>query len=1271
MREVDKKAKILIVENNTVVMTDLAARLINLGYEISGEAGSTQQALEMIKRGLPDLVLMGTKLQGEMEGFEAAAIIRNTWRVPIVFLTTHGDQDCLGKADISYPFGYLQRPFKNWEIKHSVDMALYIGQLEVEKHEAEEKSRERGERFQLAFDNANIGMSLVSMEGRLLKVNAQMSIIFGYSPDELERMTVNDIAHPEDVDISPTFIRRAISGEIERTQFQKRYIHKDGHVIWCQVVSSIVRDAKGAPLYFISHLLDITEKKRADQTLEKSKREWEEIFQAIGHPALILDPEYHILNANRAALSATGKKAEELVGKLCYEIFHHRMEPPPECPLNNLRLTGKAEKADMEVEALEGTYVVACTPVFNDRGILEKVIHVATDITEHKRTEKRLSHAERRYRNLFDDAPALYVITENRKGVPIIVDCNTLFLDTLGYSREKILNHPLADVYSPGSRRLLLDNGGYQRALSGRFTYEERELLTSDGKIIQTVLHAVPELDVTGQVIGTRAMFMDITERKNIENALMESEERYRRLLQQAPIGIAVHCEGKLVFSNPAGVQLLGGTSEDELIGKPITDIIHPDRLAEAQDRIRRMMSGEKNLYPVNDVYKKLDGTSINVEVMAIPINYRGKPAVQVTVKDITFQMQAQAALRESEQRFRTIFEKSTGGFSLTSLKGELLQVNPAFAGMLGYSVAEMEKLNWAEITHPEDIAVSREAIRCLLAKEQTTYSFEKRYYHRNGSIVWAMVSTTLLRDENDHPLYFITDVHNISSRKWTEEQLRKLSQAVQQNPASILITDTQGNIEYVNTKFTEVTGFTLDEVVGKTPRILKSGETPAEEYQALWETINAGREWHGEFHNKRKDGSLFWERASISPIRDLNGKITHYLAIKEDITEEKALQAQLLQAQKMEAVGRLAGGVAHDFNNMLLVILGNSELAMLMIDAGHPVYESLKEIIKAANRSVNLTRQLLAFARKQTIKPQILDLNETVASMLKMLQRLIGEDIELVWKPAPSLWPVKIDPAQIDQILANLAVNARDAISNVGNLIIETENVVFDETYAKSHPALLPGEFVLLAVSDTGSGISQEILPRIFEPFFTTKAEGQGTGLGLATVYGIVKQNNGFVNIYSELGQGTTFNIYLPRTMEETTTKYEADARKMLPGTETVLIVEDDPSILNFSQIVLKRCGYTVLAAQTPAEALALVERHEGPIHLLLTDVVMPEMNGKELSNRLVSLRPGIKVLYMSGYTADVIAHRGVIEDNLQFLQKPFSLSALTAKVRETLDIR
>lgn len=421
------------------------------------------------------------------------------------------------------------------------------------------------------------------------------------------------------------------------------------------------------------------------------------------------------------------------------------------------------------------------------------------------------------------------------------------------------------------------------------------------------------------------------------------------------------------------------------------------------------------------------------------------------------------------------------------------------------------------------------------------------------------------------------------------------------------------------------------------------------------------------EFENKNDNRVYHIQEKAI---RWPDGRMVRFTKAS-DITEEKRLQTQLQQAQKMESVGRLAGGVAHDYNNMLTIIIGYAESILDSLNHDNPLFEDVSEILNAGKRSSDITRQLLAFARQQTSTPKVLDLNRNLDGMLKMVRRLIGEDIDLVWLPAPNVWPVKVDPSQIDQILANLCVNARDSIKDVGQIIIETRNIRFDEDYCAEHAGFLPGEYVMIAVSDNGRGMAAEVLDKVFEPFFTTKGLEQGTGLGLSTVYGIIKQNNGFINVYSEVGKGTTIKSYLPKYSGQCIEEKLQEVHEIpLSRGETILMVEDDKSILKLGERMLKGLGYNVFCAASPGEAIEIVEENIKKINLLITDVVMPEMNGRELAELLQKKYSDLKALYMSGYTADVIAHRGVLDEGVFFIQKPLSKIELAVKIREALDI-
>ncbi len=620
-------------------------------------------------------------------------------------------------------------------------------------------------------------------------------------------------------------------------------------------------------------------------------------------------------------------------------------------------------------------------------------------------------------------------------------------------------------------------------------------------------------------------------------------------------------------------------------------------------------------------------------------------------------------ALQDSEKRYRRLFESARDGILILDAEtGMVVDVNPYLLQLLGYTYDELCNQYIWELGVFKDIAASKEAFQTLQENEYIRYEDLPLETRQGLPVDVEFVSNVYLVDQSK---VIQCNIRDITARKRADAERKRLLAAIDQAGEGIVMTDVRGNIEFVNPAFEQITGYSRNEVLGHNPRILKSGSHDEGFYHDLWGTISSGRIWSGRMVNKRKDGKLYTEEASISPVLNASGQIVNYVAVKRDISEHLRLSAQFQQAQKMEAVGLLAGGVAHDYNNMLSVILGYAELALDKVDPAEPLHADLEMIIKATKRSVDITRQLLAFARKQTIVPVTLDLNTTVGSMLTMLRRLIGEDIDLAWLPKANLSTIKIDPTQVDQILANLCVNARQAIAGAGKITIETDNIVFDAAYCADHFGFMAGAYVLLAVSDDGCGMSKEVIEHIFDPFFTTKKEGQGTGLGLSTVHGIVTQNNGFINVYSEPGKGTTFRIYLPQHVEHAVAwpQHKAPDIPLSQG-ETVLVVEDEPALLMMTQMMLRKLGYQVLAAGTPGEALELVRRYKSRIHLVITDVIMPELNGRALAEQLQSLLPGIKILFMSGYTADVIAHRGVLEAGVHFLQKPFSIKDLATKV-------
>ena len=779
-------------------------------------------------------------------------------------------------------------------------------------------------------------------------------------------------------------------------------------------------------------------------------------------------------------------------------------------------------------------------------------------------------------------------------------------------------------------------------------------------------------------VAAAVSLFFTVWQRneKSHYSAARAIEERHRVTLMSVGDGvIATDPHGVVTMINPSAESLTGWTL-DEATGRPLEEIfpiVHEQSRQSVENPVRRVVREGRVVGLANHTLLiRRDGGELAVADSGAPIrgedgNIKG---VVLVFRDVSEERRAARALGDSEALYRSLFSNMLNGFAYCKMIYEdgkprdfvYLEVNAAFENLTGLKDVTGKKVS--EVI-PGIIESDPELIETYgrVAGGGQSERFER---YVRGLDDWYAVSVYCPRPE-----HFVAIFDVITERKKSDASRLLLSAAVEQTAEMIIITGADGTIQYVNPAFESVTGYSRAETIGRTPRILKSGVQDQEFYRELWETLKDGSTWKGHFENRKKDGTLYAEEATISPVFDDAGEIVNFVGAKHDTTRELSLEAQLRQAQKMESVGRLAGGVAHDYNNMLQVIGSYVEIILKDPVLTDGQKRNIEQIREAARRSAEITSQLLAFARKQAASPRVLDLNESVHRTMKMLHRLIGEQIELVWKPGVLKERVKIDPTQLDQVLANLSVNARDAIAGVGSLTLETDEVTLDAAYCERHPGYVPGRYVVLTVSDTGSGMTPEVQSHLFEPFFTTKPLGKGTGLGLATVYGIVKQNEGFINVYSEPGQGTSFRIYFPAVAAEAEhgARPNAGAEPDRGGTETILVVEDEETILQVSTLILEGLGYRVLGAGTPGEAARLAESNQGAIDLLITDVIMPKMNGKELSRRLSALYPGMKCLYMSGYTAEAISSRGLLEEGVHFLSKPFTTEQLAAKVRQVLD--
>ncbi len=1023
---------------------------------------------------------------------------------------------------------------------------------------------------------------------------------------------------------------------------------------------------------------DITERRQAEETLRKSESRQGKMVANIGDVIVIIDPDGVNRYKSPNIEKWFGWRPEEVVGCQTLDNVHPEDVPAAQAFLGSLlAVPGASATTECRYRCKNGEYKwIEFTGVnlVSDPDI-QGILGNYHDITKRRRAEEALRQSESLL-NRVQSIAKLGAWEWELVGQKMFWSDETYRIhdldstDLVPDAQEHVVRS--LECYSGEDRTRI--QKAFRRCMEHGESYElESRFTTAKGRDlwIRTAGSAVKE---AGQIVKVIGDIQDITERKRAEEALMTEQIFSKTVIDSIPGAFyVIDDQGRYARWNAYQRDEIVGKPEEKVAETHAIETIHPDDRERIQERIVSVMkSGADETVEARVLLR--GGPAFRWLLMTgrrIIVN--GHPFLVGIGVDITERKQVEENLIEITERLNLALTSARAGVWDWNLKTNEMFWDDRMLDLYGI---RREGFSggveaWEQGLHPEDSAKALEECQAALRGEQN-FDTEFRVRRRDGTVIHVKANGLVERDEEGKPVRMIGLNTDITDRKQQEERIALLGRMLDNAPAAITIHDRDGHFVFANVEAVSLHGYDSIEAFLQ----VNLHELDVPESEALLaerlRKITEEEEARFEVEHYRKDGSRFplailaksieWEGhpAVLSIATDIS---MH----KEAEREKEKLLTQFIHAQKMESIGRLAGGVAHDFNNMLQVILGNAERSLADLPSESPVRESLQEIQTCAQRSATLTRQLLAFARKQTIAPKVLDLNEAVEGMLKMLRRLIGEDVKLLWQPGTGSHTLMMDPSQIDQILANLCVNARDAIVGTGKIVVETDKVRIDENYVSQHEAFVPGDYIRLVVSDTGCGMTAETLANVFEPFFTTKANKGGTGLGLATVYGIVKQNKGFIDLYSEVGQGTTIKIYLPYhvgTVESFCKKQAVE----IPGSGTILLVEDEVAILEMTRRCLERLGYTVLAASTPNEALGLARKHEDKIALLLTDVIMPEMNGRDLSQSLEALQPSIKTLFMSGYTADVIALQGVLEEGVCFLQKPFSMADLSVKIREVL---
>ncbi len=989
-----------------------------------------------------------------------------------------------------------------------------------------------------------------------------------------------------------------------------------------------------------------------------------------------IDRSGFITSCSEAVCHTIGYTSEEMIGRNPFDTV------APDQKASIEELFSQAVYKQELIKDVESRHVTksgkvrwlltTASPILDDQGRPTGYRGVTKDITNLKRAEEELEKTQALLLAAIEQSPAGILIAD-APGAQVRL-ANSAALGIEGETSGPLTEIPADQhpaywhVWHPDGTPFQSKDFPLARAIrTGEISKNvEAVIRRPSGEDRWVLANAAPVRNAAGDVIAGVVVFPDITEFKRAENALRESEERYRLLAQNSLTGIYIHQDGDFVYVNERLTSLLGYEPE-QILGKKYWEFIHPDDV----ERVRQigatgpMAAAAPDCYEFRVLCK--GGKTTWVEAFITTIQYRGRVATMGNVADVTERRQAEDRLRESEERFRMLSEAAEEGIVIHD-KGIIVDSNQSAARMLGYELNELLGMNSERLA-------TRESWQIMAGHIASGYDkpYEAVGLRKDGSTFPALlVGKPFQYKGKNLRISCIRDLTELKRAEMelraSEEKYRKILETIADGYHEV---DLYGNLTLVNDSLCEIIGYSRDELIGLSYREVVSRhhlERVFQSYNTVYKTSRANRGFY--YQAVRKDGTRRDVSASVALTKDEDGKPIGFRGILRDVTEQRQLEEQLRQASKMEAIGRLAGGIAHDFNNLLTAMIGYANMLKMSLPKEDPNQDKLRQIGRAADRAASLTQQLLAFSRKQVLEMQILDLNEVVEGLKEMLRRLIGENIHLVTVLDPSVEKINADPGQIEQILMNLAVNSRDAMPAGGKVIIETGCVTLDEGYVSTRPQMTAGNYVRLSVSDTGKGMDEDTLSRIFDPFFTTKEKGVGTGLGLSTVYGIVKQHRGHVAAYSSPGQGSMFEVLFPCAEKVVETSDSSSHTASHPrGVETILVVEDEEIVRQLSCEMLQMLGYSVLGACDAEEAVAVSKAYPRPIDLLFTDVVLPKMDGRSLFNSLNAERQDLKVIYSSGYTDDAIVHHGVLEPGVHFLHKPFTFDRLARKVREVLD--
>jgi PAS domain S-box-containing protein len=1152
----------------------------------------------------------------------------------------------------------------------------------IQQKQTKESLWQSEEKYRTILENIEDGYYEVDINGNFTFFNDSLCRMLGYSRDEMMGMGNQQYTDEENrKKLFEAFNKVFRTGEPIKG-FDWEIITKDGRKRSGEVSISLIKDLKGQPIGFRGIARDVTERKQAEKEIKQTLSLLNATLESTADGILVVDREGKIESFNQRFVQMWHITESIIASRdddQALAFVLNQLKYPEDFLSKVKELYGQplAESFDL-LEFKDGRTFERYSKAQQIGEQIVGRVWSFRDITERKHAEEFLAQSEERYRTLVEESfDGIWI----QKGFKINF-ANRRLYEMLGYEEGELegIDHWL--VYHPDFQAITRERAKARMLGESVPSTYEVKFLRKDGSSFWGEINA-KVLNFLGEP-GIQVWARDISERKQAEETLCAERERFRSLSENSPFGmVMIDKDGVFKYINPKFKELFGYDLNDVPDGKTWFRKAYPDPnyrhhvIGTWIKDLKSIKPGEKR----SEIFtvKCKDGTERIIHFIPVPL----ETGENLTAcEDITDRKKAEEMLIRSEERFNQVAESAGEWIWEINADGLYTYVNPVVEKILGFKPEEIVgKKYFYDFFTPEVREELKKAAFQAFAKKEPFIKFLNPNVNKIGNIVFLETTGTPIINNNGTLLGYRGVDTDVTERKRAEEALKesegKYRHLVEESFDGIYIHN-GFNIIFANRQFQEMLGYKADEL-----EVMDHWLVFHPDYQDLTRQRAQAR-LRGEkvpppqyeIKLQRKDGSSC--DAELNARRILLGNKPVIQVCVKDITqhkeaerEMKALEEQFRQSQKMEAIGGLAGGIAHDFNNLLTVIKGYAELSCLGLDRSDPLRGNIEEILKASERATNLTRQLLAFGRRQILEFKVINLNTLLKDLDKMLHRILGEDIDLVYHLAEDIGKVKTDPGQIEQVVLNLAVNARDAMPSGGKLTIQTSNVELDEAYARIHMGTSPGHYVMLSVSDSGAGMAPEVRERIFEPFFTTKEKGKGTGLGLSTVYGIVKQSGGNINVYSEPGLGTTFKIYLPRVEEEEDPlQWKNLDISLSTGNETILLTEDEQSVRELAARILRDRGYQIYEAPDGREALAIVQGHpERKFHLLLTDVVMPGMSGKELADRLKLSIPDIKVLFISGYTDNAIVHHGVLDKGVNFIQKPFTPDSLARKIREVLD--